>query len=287
MAFVVYLYKNTVNNKVYIGYTNSIEHRWAVHLSDARRGTGHYFHDAIRKYGTNVWDLTILENSDSEIEIKAAECKWINYYKSNNPSIGYNLTSGGEGGSLNQSTKDKISQKLLQFYADPQNRILVSEKTKEAMAKLSDEKKEKMLVNWTPELREQASESAKARCTPEWSLKHSDAIKGKHFGKISKEMLLEACRECSTNRQIAKKLGCTFSNISYLAKIFDIKKEIKDILDENKKTQDKPKRKNVSPEVQENKRQKMLELWNDPVRREEYLRKRKEGKNKAKAVVER
>ena len=91
--FIIYMHKNKINNKVYIGQTClKPERRW-------RHGNGYddspLFYKAIVKYGWNNFEHIILEENLSQEEANFKERYWIDFYKSNNYNFGYNLTSGG------------------------------------------------------------------------------------------------------------------------------------------------------------------------------------------------
>lgn len=95
---LVYMVRNEVNGKIYVGKTHrSLRSRWNQHKSDARLGSHLLLHRAIRKYGSDHFTLSILENAITSDEVlSAAEVKYIRQFSSKVP-VGYNLTDGGEG----------------------------------------------------------------------------------------------------------------------------------------------------------------------------------------------
>lgn len=99
-TFIVYKITNKTNNKTYIGKTEySLEHRWNRHLSSARNGSKFRFHSAIRKYGEDCWDLSVIETYQTEDEnlINQKETHFIKLFESDTKK-GYNANSGGTGG---------------------------------------------------------------------------------------------------------------------------------------------------------------------------------------------
>lgn len=111
MFFCVYKIINLVNYKIYIGKTDNASNRWAVHLRTATGGKikypgFSYIHNAINKYGADNFIFVIIDQKETDEEIKNAEKFWIQYYKSNNPKYGYNLTEGGEGTSGYKHTEE-------------------------------------------------------------------------------------------------------------------------------------------------------------------------------------
>lgn len=90
----IYIIKNKINNKVYIGQTTqTINIRFTNHKMASRTGEDTKFYRAIRKYGENNFYIELLE----EVEIKnlnEREKYWIKYYDSY--YNGYNSTLGGD-----------------------------------------------------------------------------------------------------------------------------------------------------------------------------------------------
>jgi group I intron endonuclease len=98
-TYIVYKITNKKNGKSYIGKSEyPLEHRWNRHLSSARNGSKFRFHSAIRKYGEDCWDLSVIETYQTEDEnfINEKETHFIKLFESD--TKGYNATSGGTGG---------------------------------------------------------------------------------------------------------------------------------------------------------------------------------------------
>lgn len=96
-----------MNDKTYIGYTaRGLAVRKYQHLWVARKGKGMYFHAAIRKHGAENFVFEVLgEFGDDEDLAKVYEVEAIAAYKPE-----YNLSYGGEGGSLRESSRKKIGE---------------------------------------------------------------------------------------------------------------------------------------------------------------------------------
>ena len=91
----IYLHKNKINNKVYIGQTiqENPQSRW-------KKGKGYKtcisFYRAIQKYGWENFQHIILEKGDFSLkELNEKEKFYIKLYDSTNPKKGYNITEGG------------------------------------------------------------------------------------------------------------------------------------------------------------------------------------------------
>lgn len=103
---VIYMHRNLINNKVYIGQTiQKPEYRWR------NKGKGYkdssLFYKAIQKYGWENFQHTILEDSIPQKQLNQREKYYIMLYQSNNRDYGYNLTPGGYEPLTDQQKKTK------------------------------------------------------------------------------------------------------------------------------------------------------------------------------------
>lgn len=91
----IYIIRNTINSKVYIGQTREqVQTRWHKHIYAANH-SGHYaIYKAMRKYGIDNFYIETLETCSLET-LNEREIYWISYYKANKNSGGYNMTPGG------------------------------------------------------------------------------------------------------------------------------------------------------------------------------------------------
>lgn len=98
MSFgVVYLVRCRINGKPYVGITcGSLRSRWVSHCSESRKRARWLISKAIKKYGEEGFDLTVLEACEDRRALHSAEVKWIGHVNSMTPS-GYNMTAGGGG----------------------------------------------------------------------------------------------------------------------------------------------------------------------------------------------
>lgn len=89
----VYLIRNTINGKVYVGSSIDIADRKIHHFSDARcnRHANSYFQNAFNKYGESNFEFMVLEETTMNTLI-AREQYWMDYYDACNRKRGYNIS---------------------------------------------------------------------------------------------------------------------------------------------------------------------------------------------------
>ena len=101
---IIYKAINRINGKIYIGQTvNSLENRIGKHLCEKKLNNP--FPRALRKYGIQSFEFSIIDNASSKEVLDIKEKFWIRQYDSHGPQ-GYNLTDGGEGSCGFKHTKE-------------------------------------------------------------------------------------------------------------------------------------------------------------------------------------
>lgn len=126
--YIVYMHKNKINGKVYIGITClSLNDRW-------RNGRGYksckLFYKAILKYGWDNFEHLILYKNLNKEEAEKTEIKLIKQYNSNNKNYGYNICSGGNGTpqhKMSKESKEKMIKKLKKIMNTPEMKKRISE----------------------------------------------------------------------------------------------------------------------------------------------------------------
>lgn len=149
MTSCIYKITNLINNKIYIGKTDNPNRRWKKHLLDSKKYKNRYLYRAMNKYGSGNFKFEIIHDDIPNSEIDYFEKKYISMLESKVPK-GYNMTDGGEGSIgriMKESTKLKIIESnkgrvqskderkkrsiaLEKYYSNPENRELMSKKTK-------------------------------------------------------------------------------------------------------------------------------------------------------------
>ena len=140
----------------YVGFTTqTIEERWAKHVSCAKNGGEYVLHKAIRKYGPDAFTIRLeVEHENEEYCLNELERLTIESYGTHKDDGGYNMTYGGEkppsfkGRKHSPEARAKIS-------AAGKGRIF----SDEARAKIGAANR-----NPSPETRARMSAASKLRC---------------------------------------------------------------------------------------------------------------------------
>ena len=125
MAFLVYKISHG-DSTVYIGVTTgSLEKRWREHRCASQTGNENVLYRAIRKYGVEVFSITLVYEATSKSEMFAVEKGLIAQYGTFAGAGGYNLTLGGEGGRHQNHPKGAANhnsvmrEEVIAFIRDP------------------------------------------------------------------------------------------------------------------------------------------------------------------------
>lgn len=128
----IYIIKNKINEKVYIGQTVNPNQRWAQYKSAVKKNPGEQLiTKAMNKYGFEVFWMEILESGIENYDER--EQYWIKKYNSITPN-GYNIADGGKGsgnGIFSPSAKIK-SQEVLNSIIEE---LIIGEKSIKQIAK--------------------------------------------------------------------------------------------------------------------------------------------------------
>lgn len=186
---IIYKAENKINGKVYIGKTiYSLNDRKQDHIRRSKRNnTNIIFQRAIKKYGADNFEWSILCETNIESKLNVLEKFYIAAYKKITGI--YNMTEGGEGlsgMSFSESHKHKISESHKGKIISDETRKKIGETSKGR--KHSDSTKEKMSNSqkgkfFSEETRKKIGEANKKRIyTEEMRKKQSDRQKGKFRG---------------------------------------------------------------------------------------------------------
>lgn len=151
----IYLYTNKINQHQYVGQTNNLQKRFNGHKSDSYNKKSHSYdyplHRAIRKYGLENFDFSVLEEVKTREEANEREQYWIQKYKTHVSQGGYNISLGGEGCNRTPLTWEELLERGRVFtkeeILDIQNRLVNEEKYDDIIAIYSPRLKKSFLSN--------------------------------------------------------------------------------------------------------------------------------------------
>lgn len=146
----IYLIRNLINGKVYIGKSINIYRRISAHISALNIKSKHHenehFINAWHKYGRSNFSYTVLEECIFN-ELKEKELLYIEKYGSLNRTLGYNFRlDSGSGMIPLDSTRKKYSEALIRRFSKQEERDKVSKRVKEFW-KNNPEIKNQMALN--------------------------------------------------------------------------------------------------------------------------------------------
>ncbi len=137
----IYLIRNQINVKVYVGQSIHIWRRWYEHKKSAKRGDKSHLYDAIRKYSVEAFTHELFEECQPEL-FDEREAYWMTHYDCRNPNKGYNLMPAGQRGRvMDDDCRERIASKLRGRKRDPEVVRRIAEKARGN--KHSDETKQK------------------------------------------------------------------------------------------------------------------------------------------------
>jgi group I intron endonuclease len=210
---LIYLIRNTVNGKAYVGQTiRTLEERWHQHKQQGiHRYKNDALHNALLKYGIDAFEIAVLDDSASTLdELNALEKFHIKAQGTLSPH-GYNLTTGGfsyqrsaetlakmsaalKGRKMPESMRQKLRAANTGRKCSPETRAKISAATKgregkkgfkhshETIARMSAAQKGHPV---SPQMREKLSviKKGKALHSPETRAKIGAASRGNSYSK--------------------------------------------------------------------------------------------------------
>ena len=131
---IVYMLRNTVSDKAYIGITQDLRHRVFQHKAAATAGDKRQLYQAIRKHGFDKFTVSVLNECADRDEARETEKSAIAQHDTYR--MGYNMSPGGEGVNPEAIRGDKNPAKV------PATRL----KIKAAMLLQVEERRAQMIL---------------------------------------------------------------------------------------------------------------------------------------------
>ncbi len=192
LIYLVYLIRNLVNGKLYIGQTTkTLRQRWNQHLSSARRGSHDPLHKAIRKYGPEAFKICEIQKAGSIQELDDLEKHFIALHKTYPPQLGfgYNLTMGGQGvrvEHLSERHKKRLRKALKKRKLSASHKQHIQEGMRGYKPSATHIENVKIATTslWKdPKFRRKASRGIRASWTPERRAAQARRMTGHTYGK--------------------------------------------------------------------------------------------------------
>lgn len=219
--YIVYLIRNNVNGKLYVGKSSDKIDRWKEHRRIARNGPithgpkYSYLHGAITKYGVENFSFSILESHDLEENALDGEMAHIARLKSLNYSL-YNLTDGGEGTSGYKHLPESKRKMSLSRLGKQRGPLSV-----EAKLKISISKKGKLPSRRTVENARQSNLGKKRSEKTKRLISASGSGERNPMAKLTwakVDMIRDLFRRGITLTELAIQFETTQSNISLICR---------------------------------------------------------------------
>ncbi len=168
----IYIIRNKINGKVYIGSAKNIRTRWYRHKSNLKMNKHHSIklQNSYNKNGIDSFEYMIIQYCNIN-ELKTKEQYWIDFFDSYNE--GYNCSKESSNPMLGRNHSDETKQKM----SKSQKGRIISEDSKQKM-------KDNHFLNnggTHPMLGKKAS--------LEWKNKNSESHKGKKLSQETKDKI--------------------------------------------------------------------------------------------------
>jgi len=138
---VIYLIRNIINNKVYIGQTIQKNPYTRINRHFIKSCKKSPLRNSIMHHGRDNFEITILISAFSQDDLNFLEKTFIKEYDCQVPN-GYNIKDGGgQGGALPKSLKLKLSKKAKEWYKYNKHPSKGKKFSKEHVEKLSKVRK--------------------------------------------------------------------------------------------------------------------------------------------------
>lgn len=202
----IYKFHNKITSKDYIGQTvRTLNERISEHLYDALHNKdNNYFHNALKKYGIENFEISILHTVDAECkksllnQLNILEIQEIERHNSFNN--GYNSNTGGNSYEVSDESKLKMSKSC-------KGRVFTEQHKQNLSISLKGCKKGER----SQEYRNKISQSHKNRTyeylrTPESRKKASEKIRGQKRSEVTKQKMSQAQKGRKVSEETKQKL---------------------------------------------------------------------------------
>lgn len=190
MASGIYMIKNLVNGKIYIGSAVNLCGRKNTHFHELRNNKHHsrYLQRAFNKYGEGNFVFDVLEYVENKESLIEAEQRYLDSLQSYNPIYGYNMCPNAKN-CLGYKHSEEVRTRRSKFQMGRPGTRNGTHQSTEARIKISKSNKGK-------------------KRTGEAKQKYSESKKGNKNPNYGKQMSDEQKRKVSENSTVTKKVMC-------------------------------------------------------------------------------
>jgi group I intron endonuclease len=194
----IYKITHKESGKSYVGLSVNIENRWKQHRSFAKTGGRSAIYSALKKYGIDAFEFSIIEECD-QASLEDREKHWIAFYGTS--VDGYNLTEGGEV--------------CKNFTSEARKNMSLAHLGKKQSAELIEKRISKIRgIKRTPEQNAAKSALMKGvgagrKLTEEHKAKIGKPFLGRSHSEESKKMMSEAKKGKPLSEEHRKKLSAS------------------------------------------------------------------------------
>ena len=201
---VVYLLTNRITGKVYIGKTQS---DIVSYLSRkfSRKGLKTLLYRALYKYGAGSFKCKVIATADNIAELNQKEIAAISTYQSRDKKIGYNLSAGGDGGSVISGFKGHRHT--------AKTRVQMSRSSRHIDPFKEKPRSQEMLSSISAKLKGRPSYWKGRKRPLEFGIKVSNAHKGKVKSELHRLNLSNAAKTMWERKRQAEAIGKTNVNV--------------------------------------------------------------------------
>lgn len=226
----IYLWRNLVNNKIYVGQTQNFYQR----VCQYKRGNDNHrvIGKALLKYGFDNFDISILEKVEIQ-NLDEREQYWLDYYKSYDSQIGYNVCKEAgttRGFQHSENSKKQMSESRKEMFKNHPEKIKRGKDNPMFGKTMSEENRQKLIqrnignqyakgCHWTPteEFKEQCRQRmlGKQYCLGrKLSQETKDKIAKGNRGKVVSEETKKKQSESHKGKTV-RKVKCVETDIVY------------------------------------------------------------------------
>lgn len=196
----IYKIENIKNNKKYIGSSVNLKKRKREHFNSLKNNSHHSFllQRAYNKHGDDCFKFEVLEFIYNEESLIEREQYWMDYYKSYDKKLGYNISpTAGKitGVRFSEETKLKMSETKKRMGSkppSPKGRV-VSQDTRDNLSKINTGKK------MSAETREKLSTAHKGK---KLTAEHKEKIRKSNTGKKMPEHVKKIISSINKSRKL-------------------------------------------------------------------------------------